>query len=135
MRKKAFGSFNIRLMGRFPRYAILRCKRRVASYMACDISQDARTHLMEAYMRFPKRKNEALRLHNEACNMHMETCYSSPHKEAEIALRLASFRLHHMNDPKGAEFYETSAYDLARGHGITSILSRVYREFPQLLLT
>ncbi len=134
MRKKTFGRLAVLLMKSFPRYAILRCKNRVTAYFACDESQDARTRLMEAYVCIPKRKNDAIRMHNEACMRHIETRYSSPENEAEIALRIASFRRHHLNDLKGAEYYETSAFDLTRRHGITSLIARISREFPQLLI-
>ncbi len=88
---------------------------------------------MEAYMCFPKRRNDAIHVHDEACERHALTRYSSPAHEAEIALRIASFRRQHVNDLKGAELYATSAFDVARRHSITSIIDRISREFPQLL--
>lgn len=134
MKKKPFCRFTLFLMETFPRYAILRCKNRALSYQACDQSQDARTRLMEAYMSFPKRRDDAILMHNEACEKHNKTRYSSPEKEAVIAIRIAAFRRYHLNDPKGAENYMANAFDLARRHGITSILEKIFQEFPQLLL-
>ena len=117
----------------FPRYAILLCKSRVASYRACDASQDARTRLMCAYMRFPKRKKEAMHMHNEACANHAETRYSTPMNEAEIALRIAKFRRDHLSDERGAETYAASAFDVARRHSVTSVITTISHEFPELL--
>lgn len=133
MAKKPFGSLNLLLMEMFPRYAIFCCKKRVERYCACDVSQQARTRLMYAYVRFPKRMKDAVHMHNEACRNHLEARYSTPAKEAETALCIAAFRRDHLNDTRGAETYAASAFDVARRYGITTTLERISQEFPQLL--
>lgn len=133
MDMKLFSSLNICLMEVFPRYAILQCRNKVARYRACDESQDARTRLMFAYIRFPKRRNDAIRMHNDACEKHTQTRYSTYEKEAVAALSIAYFRRDHLEDMRGAEVYAASAFDVARRHSITSVLNSISREFPRLL--
>ena len=130
---KLFSSLNIVLMEIFPRYAILRCRNKVSSYRACDESQEARTRLMYAYVCFPKRRNDAVHMHNEVCRNHMETRYSTHEKEASIALRIAHFRRDHLDDERGAQTYAAFAFDVARTYSITAIVTSISREFPELL--
>lgn len=129
---KLIDALNAGLMQVSPRYTVMLCKGRVSSYVENDVSQDARTLLSEAYMRFPKHTSKGILLHHEACGKHAVTRYSSPLRKAVIAWRIATFkRVHLKNDPEGAFHYATAAYNIARDHA-TFMLDEIVAEFPRL---